>query len=97
VLFSAAAVASLFVLRRRPGYAKRPRARAWGYPWAPVVFLLASAAMLVQAVRFAPGPSLAGAALIAAGIPVHLWTRKRAARSPEAVPPTAPTREGETS
>ena len=40
VLFSAVAVASLFVLRRRYPDAPRPF-RAWGYPWAPAIFVLA--------------------------------------------------------
>jgi basic amino acid/polyamine antiporter, APA family len=80
VLFSGAAVASLFVLRRRPGFRRRHAIHAWGYPWAPALFLLASAAMLIQAVRFAPGPSLAGASLIAAGVPLYLWSRSRAGR-----------------
>ena len=80
VLFSGTAVASLFVLRRRPEYCRRPAVRAWGYPWAPALFLAASAAMLIQAIRFAPGPSLAGAGLIAAGLPVYFWTRSRSGR-----------------
>jgi APA family basic amino acid/polyamine antiporter len=87
VLFSATAVAALFVLRRRPGYGHRPCVRAPGHPWVTSLFLLASAAMLVQAVRFAPGPSLAGASLIAAGIPAYLWTCRRASRQRDAAPP----------
>lgn len=72
VLFSATAVAALFVLRRRPGYALRGGVLAWGYPWAPALFLLVSGAMLIQAIRYAPGPSLAGAAIIGAGVPLYL-------------------------
>jgi APA family basic amino acid/polyamine antiporter len=94
VLFSGAAVASLFVLRRRPEYRRRPAVRAWGYPWAPLLFLAASAAMLIQAIRFAPGPSLAGAGLIAAGIPFYLWTRSRPGRvGPEAAGGSSPSGE----
>lgn len=87
VLFSAAAVASLFVLRRRPEYRRRPAVRAWGYPWAPILFLAASAAMLIQAIRFAPGPSLAGAGIIAAGLPLYFWTRARSGRRARLVEP----------
>lgn len=82
VLFSGAAVASLFVLRLRPGHGGRGVAPVWGYPWTPALFVLASAAMLIQAVRFAPGPSLAGIALIGAGVPVYFWSRTRAGRRP---------------
>lgn len=97
VLFSAAAVAALFVLRRRPGYGRHPHVPAWGHPWAPALFLVASAAMLIQAIRFAPGPSLAGAALIVAGIPVYLWTRRRPSPPTEAVPPITSILTGEES
>ena len=38
VLFSAIAVAAVFVLRRREPEAPRPF-RAWGYPWAPATFV----------------------------------------------------------
>lgn len=67
VLFTGAAVASLFVLRAR-GASARP---AWGYPLLPAVFVLVSLAMVAHSVRAAPGPSLLGFAVIAAGIPVH--------------------------
>lgn len=90
VLFSGAAVASLFVLRRRPDHRRRSAHRVWGYPWTPALFVLASAAMLVQAIRFAPGPSLAGAALIAAGVPVYVWNRTRARRRPGPPGPGSP-------
>src|SRR6476661_5506296 len=67
VLFSAIAVIALFVLRRRDGDA--PRAfSAIGYPWAPALFVAASAVMLANEMWRNPVPTLAGAALIAAGI-----------------------------
>ena len=45
VLFSGIAVAAVFVLRRREPDAPRPF-RAWGYPLAPALFVLASAVMV---------------------------------------------------
>lgn len=97
VLFGAAAVAALFVLRRRPGYGSGRQLGAWGYPWAPALFLLVSGAMLIQAIRFAPGPSLAGAALIAAGLPLHFWSRHRPGHSTEASPPVSTAAPGDPS
>ena len=47
VLFSAIAVAAVFVLRRRQPDEPRPF-KAWGYPWAPAIFVIASAAMLAS-------------------------------------------------
>ena len=77
VLFSGLAVAALFVLRWRHPDAQRPF-RAWGYPYAPAVFVAASAAMTVNAVWREPGASGAGLILIAAGLPVYYWFRRRA-------------------
>ena len=74
VLFSGAAVLSLFVLRRRTG--ERTNV-ALGYPVLPALFVLASAAMLINAIAQRPGPSLTGAAIIAAGAPLFLWARMR--------------------
>lgn len=76
VLFAGAGVASLFVLRWRSPDAKRPF-RAWGYPVAPALFVLVSLAMVGQSVLRVPGPSLAGLGIIAAGVPVYLWMRRR--------------------
>ena len=70
VLFAGVAVAALFVLRFREPDAHRPF-RAWGYPAAPLVFVLVSAAIVINAIRLNPGPSLAGVVLIGAGIPVY--------------------------
>jgi basic amino acid/polyamine antiporter, APA family len=74
VLFSGIAVAALFVLRRREPAAERPF-RAWGYPAAPAVFVLASAVMVVNEIWRNPQPSMAGLAIIALGVPVYVWMR----------------------
>lgn len=76
VLFSAIAVAAVFVLRRRHPDALRPF-RAWGYPWAPATFVAGSGVMLVNEVWRSPGTSAAGLAIIAAGVPVYWWMRRR--------------------
>ena len=79
VLFAGVAVGALFVLRFREPDAHRPF-RAWGYPAAPLVFVVVSAALVVNAIRINPEPSLAGIVLIAAGIPVYFLTRSGASR-----------------
>jgi APA family basic amino acid/polyamine antiporter len=80
VLFSAIAVLSLFVLRRRPAPAgirsERPFS-AIGYPWAPALFVLASVVMLANEVWRSPLPTLTGTALIVAGVPVFYVIRAR--------------------
>ncbi|HXD19245.1 MAG TPA: amino acid permease [Vicinamibacterales bacterium] len=74
VLFSGVAVVALFVLRRRVPDAPRPF-RAWGYPVAPAIYAIASAAILVNGLYRAPGPTGAGALIIAAGLPAYLLFR----------------------
>ncbi len=82
-LFAGVAVASLFVFRRREPDAPRPF-RAWGYPVAPAVFVVASAAMTINAIWRQPLESGAGLLLIAAGIPLY-WVFKRRAAAEEGV------------
>jgi len=79
VLFSGIAVAALFVLRHKDPTATRPF-RAWGYPLAPLVFAVASGAMVANAVWRSPGPSLTGLAIIASGVPVYWWFARQDAR-----------------
>jgi basic amino acid/polyamine antiporter, APA family len=75
VLFSGVAVAALFVLRIREPQAPRPF-RAWGYPWAPGIFVVASAVIVVNEIVRNPGPSAAGLLIIASGAPVYWWLRR---------------------
>jgi APA family basic amino acid/polyamine antiporter len=76
VLFSAVAVACVFVLRRREPGAARPF-RAWGYPWAPAIFVLACGAMVVNEMIRNGATALVGVAVIAAGIPVYFFFGRR--------------------
>ena len=76
LLFSGFAVSTVFVLRRR--YPNEPRPfKAWGYPVAPAVFTVASLAITVFAIVGRQKESLFGLLVMAAGIPLYLWTRHR--------------------
>ncbi len=79
VLFSGVAVFAVFVLRHRHPDAERPF-RAWGYPVAPALYVLVSAAILTNGLLRTPGPTGAGILIIAAGVPLFLLFRTR--RSP---------------
>ena len=61
----------LIVLRRRPGYA--PAYRVWGYPVAPALFVVATAAIVVHEILSAPRESVVGLAIVLAGLPVYWW------------------------
>ena len=75
-LFSGIAVSALFVLRRREPNADRPF-RTWGYPVLPGLYVLVALLVIVNALYRDPGPVGAGAAIIAAGIPLFLFFRSR--------------------
>jgi APA family basic amino acid/polyamine antiporter len=76
-LFAGIAVAAVFVLRAKDPHAPRPY-KALGYPIAPGIFVLASLAIVVNAVYRNPGPSGLGLLVILSGIPLYMWlTRLR--------------------
>jgi len=75
VLFSGIAGVALFVLRKQMPDEPRPF-RAWGYPWAPALFVGASALIVMNAMWRTPGPSGAGLLIILAGLPFY-WTLSR--------------------
>jgi APA family basic amino acid/polyamine antiporter len=84
ILFSALAVLSLFFVRIRGK--DTDTFRAWGYPWAPAVFCVVSFAIVANTVVTAPGPAFAGLGVMAAGVPVYIWTKRRASRSSSSRP-----------
>jgi basic amino acid/polyamine antiporter, APA family len=81
VPFYALAVASIFVLRRRAGYA--PPFRTPGYPVVPALFILATLFLLGNAILDPTSRwgTLAVLGIIVAGIPVYYLTVGRAARA----------------
>jgi APA family basic amino acid/polyamine antiporter len=76
-IFFAMMAAGIFLLRRRPGYA--PAYRVWGYPWVPAVFVVASAAIVVNRFVSDPADSAVGLGIVALGIPVYYLSGQREA------------------
>ncbi len=75
--FYALAVAAVFVLRKRQPQLERPY-RVLGYPYVPLLFLLASVYLLGSYALTQPGTFAINVAVIAAGVPVFgLWLRGR--------------------
>jgi APA family basic amino acid/polyamine antiporter len=75
-------VVALFVLRSKEPEAERPF-RAWGYPIAPAIYAIASAFILMNGLYRAPRQTVAGALIIAAGIPVYAALRRRKIPNPK--------------
>jgi amino acid transporter len=71
--FYALAVGAVYILRRRRPDAERPY-RTWGYPVTPLVFLVASVAMLLNAAVNNARDTLIGFGIILLGIPAfYAW------------------------
>jgi basic amino acid/polyamine antiporter, APA family len=81
--FYALAVGAVFVLRRSRPDLPRPY-RTWGYPVVPLLFLLASLAMVVNALWTDPVNTGITFGIILAGIPAYLAWRAWTPRGPEA-------------
>jgi len=87
LLSSGAAVGGLFVVERRE-LRRNPRLWLTMKMLAPAVFVLACAAIVVNAVVGAPKTALVGTLLIIAGLPVFWWSRRKS-RRPDADPEAA--------
>lgn len=78
-IFFALVALALIRLRRRQPELPRPY-RTWGYPWTPVIFLVAAVALTVNLWLVRPVRSSLGLAVILAGVPFYYRWRS-AARS----------------
>jgi basic amino acid/polyamine antiporter, APA family len=75
-MFYGLVTASLFVFRKKLPDAPRPY-RTFGYPLVPLIFVLATAALLINTFVAAPHEALLGCAVIAAGLPFYwYWSRQ---------------------
>jgi basic amino acid/polyamine antiporter, APA family len=81
--FYALAVGAVFVLRRSRPDLHRPY-RTWGYPVVPILFLLASIGMVLNALWTDPVNTGITFAIILAGVPAYLaWVAWKRSRGPE--------------
>jgi APA family basic amino acid/polyamine antiporter len=74
-LFFALLAAGLFILRRRTDY--HPEYRTWGYPIVPLVFIVASLAIVINQVVRDPFDALAGLGMVALGAPIYYVSHAR--------------------
>src|SRR5580692_7904021 len=83
IFFALTAIALLRLRRIEPNLT-RPY-RAWGYPWTPIIFLLAALALTINLWMVRPVRSSLGLAVIIAGIPFfYRWQRATRASTPPA-------------
>jgi APA family basic amino acid/polyamine antiporter len=79
-LFHGMTVLGVLVLRRK--YPDKPRPyRMWGYPLSPLLFALFALWFVANTLVTRPVPSLAGALIMAGGIPIYYLWKSRASRS----------------
>ena len=79
-LCSFLAVLGVIVLRRTAPDLPRPY-RTWGYPVTPLVFLGVTAFMMYHLIVERPLQSLAGLAIMLAGLAVYAFSQSRLSRS----------------
>ncbi len=76
IMFWIAATASVFTLRKKFPDMPRPY-KTWGYPSIPIIFIIASSGILINALIEKPVESLAGIGITILDIPVYYFWKKR--------------------
>ncbi|MDE3137032.1 MAG: amino acid permease [Acidobacteriota bacterium] len=79
-IFYGLAAASIFMYRRREPDRPRPY-RVPGYPWTPLLFVAAAAALVVNAIVAGPSGAIEGLAIVLAGLPAYFFWQVRARRA----------------
>lgn len=78
IAFMGLAGASIFVFRKKAADARRP-VRAWGYPAVPLLFVVLSFLFAINTLLEKPAQALPGLFLLALGVVVFLWFKRRSA------------------
>jgi basic amino acid/polyamine antiporter, APA family len=76
-IFYALGGACVFVLRSTQPDAVRPF-RVPGYPWTPLLFIIAAAALVANTIATQPGRAAIGIGVVLIGLPVYVVWRRRA-------------------
>lgn len=73
-IFFAMAAFAVIILRRKDPERPRPY-RVWGYPWTPLIFVLAMGLFIVNIAWMQPKETLIGFLLTGLGFPLYIWSR----------------------
>ena len=76
ILFWVLAAAAVFTLRRTRPDLTRPY-RTWGYPFTPLLFILALSGVMANSLIKRPLESLAGLLLALLGIPIYFFWKRQ--------------------
>ncbi|MFC2163726.1 APC family permease [Acidobacteriota bacterium] len=77
IIFWITAAAAVFTLRKKYPDLPRPY-KTWGYPFVPIIFIIASSGILINTLVEKPVESMTGLGITALGIPVYYyWRRKK--------------------
>jgi APA family basic amino acid/polyamine antiporter len=76
LIFYALTIAGIFVLRRKRPDAKRPY-RAFGYPFVPLLYIVAASAIMFVLLLYKTQTTWPGLLIVLLGVPVYLvWSRR---------------------
>jgi APA family basic amino acid/polyamine antiporter len=84
-IFYALAAAAIFVYRRRQPNVLRPY-RVPGYPWTPLLFIVAAAALVGNTIFAEPLNALVGLGIVLLGAPAYLIWQSRSKKAKGANP-----------
>ncbi len=80
IVFWIAAAFAVFTLRKKYPDISRPY-KVWGYPYVPIVFIIASFGILINTIIEKPVESLAGLAITISGLPVYYFWKRNITRN----------------
>jgi len=81
LLFYALTILGVFVLRKTRPNAERPY-RAFGYPWLPLLYIVAAVGIMVVLLLYKTQTAGRGMVIVLLGLPVYwLWNREKSAAS----------------
>ena len=75
-LFYALGAASIFIYRRN-GQHDASSYRVPGYPWTPLLFIVAAAALVINTIVNQPGRAAIGIGIVILGVPAYFFWRRR--------------------
>ncbi len=81
LMFYVLTIGGVFILRRKRPNAERPY-RAWGYPFVPVLYILAAFVIMLILILYQTQDTWPGLVIVLVGLPVYwIWSRRPTAEN----------------